>query len=148
MGRAERPFQGAHRPGFPLTMAENLIRSAPRHTERAVGGTTVVEPHGEIDMLTAPPLMARLDDLTAVVHPDLVVDLRALSFIDCAGLRLLCRARNRVLERHGRLRLVTDSGRFLRLLRGAGLSGVFEIYARLPEALAAAPGRSQSAPMG
>lgn len=92
--------------------------------------------------------MARLDNLTAAVHPDLVVDLRAVSFIDCAGLRLLCRARNRVLERHGRLRLVTDSGCFLRILSGAGLDGVFEIYDRLPEALAPTPGRSLSCAAG
>ncbi|WP_055555011.1 STAS domain-containing protein [Streptomyces sp. NBRC 110028] len=119
-------------------MAETFIQSATRHTERAVGGTTVVELRGEIDILTAPALMERLDVLTAVVHPDLVVDLRTLSFIDCAGLALMCRARNRVMARHGRLRLVTDDGRFLRILRGAGLDGVFEIYDRLPEALAAA----------
>lgn len=113
-------------------MAETLTQSGPSHTERAVGGTTVVELHGEIDILTAPPLMECLGDLTAVVRPDLVVDLRTLSFIDCAGMGLLCRARNRVIARHGQLRLVTDSGRFLRILRGAGLEGVFEVYDRLP----------------
>ncbi|MCW7945215.1 sulfate transporter [Streptomyces hygroscopicus] len=126
-------------------MPDTLIRSEPRHTERAVGGTTVVELRGEIDILTALPLGARLDDLTAAVHPDLVLDLRAVSFIDCAGLRLLCRAYNRVMERHGRLRLVTDSARFLRVLSGAGLDGVFQRYDRLPEDLAAMPARCPSA---
>ncbi|MEV6291405.1 STAS domain-containing protein [Streptomyces sp. NPDC051896] len=121
-------------------MVETLISFAPRHTERAIGGTTVLELRGEIDILTAAPLGARLDDLTAVVLPDLVVDLRAVSFVDCAGLGMLCRARNRVVERHGRLRLVTDSNQFLRILRGAGLDGVFEMYDHLPEALAAVPG--------
>ncbi|MFJ4640972.1 STAS domain-containing protein [Streptomyces hygroscopicus] len=121
-------------------MVETLITSAPRHTERSVGGTTVVALHGDIDILTASPLGVRLDDLTAALHPDLVVDLRAVSFIDCAGLRVLCRARNRTVERHGRLRLVTGSGQFLRILGGAGLDGVFEIYDRLSEAVAAVPG--------
>ncbi|MFE1293953.1 STAS domain-containing protein [Streptomyces sp. NPDC058731] len=123
-------------------MVETLVTSAPRHTERAADGTTVVKLRGEIDILTAPSLGARLDDLTAVVLPDLVVDLRAVSFIDCAGLGVLCRARNRVMERHGRLRLITESSQFLRVLSGAGLDGVFEIYDRLPEALTAAPGGS------
>ena len=122
-------------------MVENLITSAPRHTERVVGGTTVIELRGEIDILTAPALGVRLDELTAAVLPDLVVNLCAVSFIDCAGLGVLCRARNRITERHGRLRLVTDSNRFLRVLTGAGLDGVFETYDRLPEDLAAPPGR-------
>ncbi|ARP73370.1 anti-sigma factor antagonist [Streptomyces pluripotens] len=120
-------------------MAETVIRSEFHLTERAVGGTTVVELRGEIDILTALSLAARLDDLTAVVCPDLVVDLRSVSFIDCAGLGLLCRARNRAMERHGRLRLVTEGSRFLRVLHGAGLDGVFERYDRLSEALAAVP---------
>ncbi|MET8944062.1 STAS domain-containing protein [Streptomyces sp. NPDC004542] len=104
---------------------------APQHTERTVGGTTVVELHGEVDILTALPLRARLDDLTAAALPDLVVDLRAVSFIDCSGLGVLCRARNRVAERRGRLRLVTESDQFRRVLRGAGLDGMFEIHDHL-----------------
>ncbi|MGW2642808.1 STAS domain-containing protein [Streptomyces sp. NPDC001348] len=131
-----------------MTMVATLITSAPRHTERVVGGTTVVELSGEIDILTAPSLGARLDDLTAAALPDLVMDLRAVSFIDCAGLRVLCHARNRVMERHGRLRLVTDSHQFLRVLSGAGLVGVFEIYDRLPEALTAVPGGILTAATG
>lgn len=129
-------------------MVETLVMSAPRHAERSVGGTTLVELRGEIDILTAPSLGVRLDDLTAVVLPDLVVDLRAVSFIDCAGLGVLCRARNRVMERHGRLRLLTDSNQFLRILRGAGLDGVFEVYDHLPEALAAVPGGILTAAAG
>lgn len=98
-----------------------------------------MELYGEIDILTAPSVMSCLDELTAPAHPDLVVDLRAVSFIDCAGLGLLCRARKRVLDRHGRLRLVSDSVRLLRVMKAAGLVGAFEISDRLPEALPAAP---------
>ncbi|MGW0205436.1 STAS domain-containing protein [Streptomyces sp. NPDC003233] len=103
-------------------MAETLITFAPRHTERAVRGTTVLELRGEIDILTAPPLGARLDDLRAVVLPDLVVGLRAV---------------------YGRLRLVT-----LRIHFGAGLDGVFEMYDHLPEVLAAVPGGVLTATAG
>ncbi|WP_225102483.1 STAS domain-containing protein [Streptomyces sp. CoH27] len=129
-------------------MVVPLIMAASRHTERAVGGTTVVELHGEIDILTAPPLGARLDDLTAVVLPDLVVDLRGVFFIDCAGLGMLCRARNRVMERHGRLRLVTTGRQFPRILSAAGLDGLFELYDHLPEAVAAVPGGILTAEAG
>ncbi|MEV4859527.1 STAS domain-containing protein [Streptomyces ossamyceticus] len=109
-------------------MAEAHTMPAPCHTERVVGGTTVVELRGEIDLLTAQILAARLDALTAGPCPDLVLDLRPVSFIDCSGLALLCRTRNRVLARCGRLRLIADSPRFQRILRCAGLAGVFATY--------------------
>ncbi|GAA4323939.1 hypothetical protein GCM10023086_50100 [Streptomyces venetus] len=93
----------------------------------------------EIDLLTAPALRARLDLLTAGPRPDLVLDLRPVSFIDCAGLGVLCRARNRVLARRGRLRLVTDSTFLRRVLRHAGLAGVFEVLPGMPEGVAGTP---------
>lgn len=116
-------------------MSEPHTRSAPHHTERVVGGTTIVELCGEIDILTAPPVSARLDALTSASGADLVLDLSAVSFIDCTGLGMLCRIRNRVLARQGRLRLVTDSPGFRRILRCAHLAGVFDLHSHLPEPL-------------
>ncbi|MFE7276088.1 STAS domain-containing protein [Streptomyces sp. NPDC057623] len=113
-------------------MSENHTRSTPPLSVRDVAGTTVVELRGEIDLLAAPALAARLDALTAGTSPDLVLDLRAVSFIDCSGLGVLCRARNRVLARQGRLRLVAHNARFRRVLRLAGLASVFEIHPGLP----------------
>jgi anti-anti-sigma factor len=120
-------------------MSEDDPRSAPHHTERAVGETTVVELRGEIDIFTAPSLAARLDALTVGQHPDLVLDLRATAFIDCTGLGILCRARNRAEARHGRFRLVTDSACFRRILRAVDLAGVFELHPSLGTALARTP---------
>ncbi|MFE0546438.1 STAS domain-containing protein [Streptomyces sp. NPDC058891] len=114
-------------------------RTAPPHTVRTVDETTVVTLYGEIDLVTVIPLVPGLDALTAGTHPDLVLDLRAVSFIDCAGLGVLCRTRNRVRARSGRLRLITGSARFLRILRATGLTGVFDVHPRLSEVLAAAP---------
>ncbi|MEU2287720.1 STAS domain-containing protein [Streptomyces sp. NPDC013178] len=114
-------------------------RSTPHPTEHTVGETTVVELHGEIDIFTAPPLAARLEALTAGPHPDLVLDLRSMAFIDCTGLGVLCRARNRAEAQYGRLRLVTDSAGFRRILRSVGLAGVFELHDSLNEALAGTP---------
>ena len=111
-------------------------RSTPHITEHTVGETTVVELRGEIDILTAPPLAARLDTLTADPRPDLVLDMRSTTFIDCAGLGVLCRARNRTEAQYGRLRLVTDSAGFRRILRAVGLAGVFELHSNLSGALA------------
>ncbi|MGX1561082.1 STAS domain-containing protein [Streptomyces sp. NPDC055506] len=113
-------------------MSENPVGSAPPPAERTVGESTVVTLRGELDVRTAPGLTARLDALTAGPHPDLVLDLRPVAFIDCAGLGILCRARNRVLARHGRLRLVSDSAGFRRVLRHTGLAGAFEVLPCLP----------------
>lgn len=117
-------------------MSDTSIGSTPHPTERTVGGTTVVTVRGEIDLLTAPGLAARLDVLTAGPCPDLVLDLSQVSFMDCTGLGVLCRARNRVMARHGRLRLATDSTLFRLILRHAGLAGVFELLPSLPDDVA------------
>ncbi|MER6632413.1 STAS domain-containing protein [Streptomyces sp. NPDC000987] len=120
-------------------MAETHSSRTPDPTVRTVAGRTVVALRGEIDVLVAPSLSARLDALTSSPSPDVVVDLRAVSFIDCSGLGVLCRVRNRVLARDGRLRLVSDDPGFLRLLRPAGLAGVFHVCTRLSEALTPGP---------
>jgi len=119
-------------------MFKDHEESMPCHTERLAGGTTVVELRGEIDLCTGPPLSARLDALTAGPFPDLVLDLRPVSFVDCSGLRALCRARNRVLARGGRFRLVTESPRLLGILRCVDLGDAFEVLSRLPEGVVSA----------
>ncbi|MGW4566635.1 STAS domain-containing protein [Streptomyces sp. NPDC004561] len=118
-------------------MPENDERPGAAPAPVGQNGPTVLPLHGEIDLLTAPALAERLDALTARPNPDLVLDLRPVAFMDCAGLGILCRTRNRVLARRGRLRLVADSAGFLRMLRAAGLGGVFEVQPRLPESLPA-----------
>jgi anti-sigma B factor antagonist len=120
-------------------MTEFHTTAALRSSERVIAGTTVVELRGEIDLLTAQPLSARLDALTAGPRPDLVLDLGSLSFIDCSGLSALCRAQRRTAARGGRLRLVTGKAGFLRILRHAQLGGLFEIHAGLPTALTSKP---------
>ncbi|GAA2253467.1 hypothetical protein GCM10010145_21550 [Streptomyces ruber] len=113
-------------------MSETHTELMTCYAEHRVGGTAVVELHGEIDIHTAPEVRARLDAVTAGPHPDVVLDLRAMSFIDCTGLSVLCRARNRVLARRGRIRLVSDDDRFLRILRCVRLGRAFEVQPRLP----------------
>ncbi|WP_262056828.1 STAS domain-containing protein [Streptomyces sp. STR69] len=92
---------------------------------RPYGTFTVVEVSGEIDMATAGLVVEHLDAATAVEEPDVLVDLRPVEFLDCSGLRVLCRAERRARERGGRLRIVSDGPRIDRLLRASGLSGRF-----------------------
>ncbi|MET8561851.1 STAS domain-containing protein [Streptomyces flaveolus] len=121
-----------HEPPGSALLARPVTAPTHRNGPGPGPGPTVLALHGEIDLLTASALSERLDALTARPRPDLVLDLRPTEFIDCAGLGVLCRARNRVLARGGRLRLVTDSARFLRMLRVTGLWGVFEVRPTAP----------------
>lgn len=116
-------------------MVEAGSRTADGLRVRGIDGVVVAELRGEIDILTAPALSVRLDALTAPAAPDLVVDLRAVTFLDCRGLAMLCRARNRVLSRGGRLRLVASDGHILRVMRLTRLARVFDVSAGLAEAL-------------
>ncbi|MBC9719080.1 anti-sigma factor antagonist [Streptomyces sp. TRM66268-LWL] len=102
-------------------------------SEHTVCDTTVVEVRGALDILTIPSLNALVDRLTAATdRPDLVLDLRAVSFIDCSGLGALCRARTRVNSRQGRLLLVSADAWFLRILRCTGLARSFDVHAGPP----------------
>lgn len=121
-------------------MNEIRLRSVPDLREHVVDGTTVVELGGEIDILTAPRISARLDALTAGRQPQLVLDLRPVTFIDCSGLAALCRTRGRVLGRCGRLHLVINSPRVLWILNHTGLGNAFDVSPHLPADLSRAPG--------
>ncbi|MEN3584228.1 STAS domain-containing protein [Streptomyces sp. ZYX-F-203] len=101
-------------------------RTTTHVTARRDGETTFVELRGEIDLGSAPRVGARLDALTDASRPDLVIDVRGVTFMDCTGLGLLCRARNRALLRQGRCRLITGGGQVPRLLRATGLDTMFE----------------------
>ncbi|WP_433854833.1 STAS domain-containing protein [Streptomyces kronopolitis] len=103
---------------------------------RAAGGTTLLEIRGELDILAVSVLSDALDDLTGAQGVDLVLDVRAVTFIDCAGLSLLSRARHRTRQRGGRLRLAgaDGDGSVARLLRMTGLEDSFDL---LPDDAAA-----------
>jgi anti-sigma B factor antagonist len=115
-------------------MSEKATNPTVCRTTGTAAGATVVALSGDIDLVARLSLSARLDALTAVPRPDLAVDLRSVSFNDCAGLGLLCRVRDRVLARDGRLRLVTNSASFRRFLARTGLAGIFQMLPELDEA--------------
>lgn len=88
-------------------------------------GRTVVALRDEIDIATATLIAPALDGATSEGSPHVVVDLTEVSFLDCSGLTLLCRARRRALDRDGRFWLVCDCPRILRLLRAGRLHDLF-----------------------
>lgn len=98
-------------------------------------GHTVLELHGEIDILAAVEITPLLDSATSGSTPQIVIDLRPVEFFDCSGLRLLYRARRRVLARDGRLHLVCTQPLILRILKVTGLVHLLPPSASLDEAL-------------
>ncbi|TJZ58966.1 STAS domain-containing protein [Streptomyces piniterrae] len=100
---------------------------------RPADGPVVVRLEGELDLPSAPATKRYLDSLTSGPRPDLVVDLTGVSFFDCCGIGILCRARRRALDRGGRLSLVVTDPRQLRILRKVGLEGAFEVLDTAPD---------------
>ncbi|MFE0103461.1 STAS domain-containing protein [Streptomyces sp. NPDC059009] len=97
--------------------------------------TLVVEVRGDLDILAATRLSPQLEHFAQEPYPCLVLDLRPVSFMDCSGLSLLVRVRRHVVARDGELTLVIDRPFFRRVLRLAGLSGVFVIRDSVGDAL-------------
>ncbi|MCZ9338210.1 STAS domain-containing protein, partial [Streptomyces sp. TRM76130] len=72
-----------------------LTRHLRVHEDR---GYAVLEFHGEIDLAVADEIAPVLDRATGDPGARVVLDLSGVEFFDCSGLRLLVRARQRVLD--------------------------------------------------
>jgi anti-sigma B factor antagonist len=96
-------------------------------SEETTDRYSMVTVTGEVDVATAPSLRSQLDQAIDRGRPLVVVDLRAVTFIDSTGLGVLIRASRRVDERHGALRLVVAEPRILKLFEITGLTELFSI---------------------
>ncbi|GAA4559070.1 anti-sigma factor antagonist [Streptomyces collinus] len=98
-------------------------------------GHTVLEFRGEIDLAAATEIAPHLDRETDRPAARVVIDLSGIDFFDCSGLRLLYRARSRVLDRRGHVLLVCAHPLTLRVLRITGLSRILPPQPTLDAAL-------------
>ena len=98
-------------------------------------GHTVLEFRGEIDIAAAVEIVPYLDRVTARPGSRIVIDLRQVEFFDCSGLRLLYRARSRVLDHDGQLHLVCTHPLTLRIMRVTGLNRLLPPHQTLDAAL-------------
>ena len=115
------PLREALRPRGPVRFAMSEHRAA---------GILTVSVTGELDLLTAPKLVAHVDRLLRVEPGDVVLDLEATQFIDSAGLAILLNLQRRLERRDHRLRVVCDDGPVRRVIE----------MARLEETLGVVPG--------
>ncbi|WP_340374262.1 anti-sigma factor antagonist [Streptomyces sp. SS7] len=116
-------------------MQQEPAADTPHLGVRQERGYTVLEFRGEIDIVAATEIGPRLDEATAGPAPRVVIDLSPIDFFDCSGLRLLYRARRRVLDQDGELRLVCTHPLALRVLKATGLHRLLPPAATLDAAL-------------
>lgn len=101
------------------------------------GGCPVITVAGELDVATAPHLGDVIENLTTGPSTHLVVDLQAVTFMDCSGLHPLI-AGHRRLSPDGALAVVCPAdGTCGRVLELTGVSRLLNLYSSAPAALAA-----------
>src|SRR5437764_10366499 len=91
------PLRGELRPAGPVRFALSEVQKT---------GGTVLAVNGELDLLTAPKLAARIDRIMRRRRGDLVLDLRGAEFIDSVGLSVLLSAHRRLDRASRRLTVV------------------------------------------
>ncbi|WP_432004001.1 STAS domain-containing protein [Streptomyces sioyaensis] len=111
----------------------------------------VVAVQGELDTETGTVLHHQLANQLVHGRQHLVVDLRAVPFMDSSGLSVLIRAGNDARRVEGSLRLAAVSPEVLRLLDLTGISVTMPVHASPEEALfalaaAALPDAAASGP--
>jgi anti-sigma B factor antagonist len=96
-----------------------------------IDGYELLSAEGELDIATAPRMMAALNEALADMDVPLVVDLTEVGFMDSTGLALLMNARRRAVRRGQGFAIVCPGG---------PISRVFEI-ADMVESLRVCPDR-------
>jgi anti-sigma B factor antagonist len=114
---------------------------------RVVDGLTLVTLAGELDLATASALHGDLTRAVAATRPDVAVDLRQVTFMDCSVVSVLVAAYKRVRAAGGCLRLIGDDRGPLRLIRLCKLDRVLCVHDSLEVATATVCHRHQ-APSG
>lgn len=98
-------------------------------------GVQIVSLGGEVDVHTAPRLDEELAGAIETGARRLVVDLAGTSFVDSTVVGVLLRAQQRLDDMDGRLVLVSDDPRILRVFEITGLDSSFAIERSLTETI-------------
>ena len=88
----------------------------------------VIRVEGELDLLTAPKLAARLDGVIRASAMSVVLDLRDVEFMDSAGLQILLNIRRRLVRTSRSLSVICD-GPVRQVIEFARLAGTLGVTA-------------------
>lgn len=106
------PLREALRPAGPVKFQLDANR---------IGDVITIMVEGELDLLTAPKLAARIASLLRRRPADVIVDLSPTGFIDSAGLAMLLNLQRRVERKGKHLRVMCHDGPVRRVIEVARL---------------------------
>jgi anti-sigma B factor antagonist len=92
-------------------------------------GSVVVRLAGELDLRVAGDVAAIVEELLDARFPRVVVDLRALSFLDSSGVHMLVAARRSAERRQAALSLIRGPQNVERVLALTGTESLFTFVA-------------------
>ena len=98
------------------------------------GTYVVLVPEGKFNLVAAPALKARIDDLVASGQSHLIVDLHAVDFIDSSGLGALIGGLKAARQKGGDLRVADAGPQVLAVLKLTNLDRILAPYASVEEA--------------
>jgi anti-sigma B factor antagonist len=96
--------------------------------EQVLGSVTILEPRGRIDSGTAKEFGECLSRVLAAGRPQLVIDLRNISYICSGGFRQLLIAKRSTQEKNGKLAVCGVTGEVKRLFAIGAFDELFPIY--------------------
>jgi anti-sigma B factor antagonist len=90
-------------------------------------GETVISVAGELDMATAPDLVAVLDSVVRQGPGDVIIDLSELSFIDSSGIAALVTGQQELIQQERRLSLRGARPHPMKVFEIAGLLDLLHV---------------------
>ena len=116
--------------------------------EYSASGTHVINVSGEIHVQTAPRFAERLSAAIDKGSRAIVLDLRAVEFVDSTGLSVLLNGLRQVIAAQGAMALVCANPTVLRLFEITSLDETFDIFPERPAAFAHVQERGSAAGRG
>jgi anti-anti-sigma factor len=107
-------------------------------------GYDLLTVEGELDIATAPRMMAALNEAVADLSRPLVVDLSDCVFMDSTGLALLINARRRMVRRKQGFAIVCPSGPIARVFEIADMVESLRVFPDRESARLAATQRARA----
>jgi anti-sigma B factor antagonist len=118
-----------------------------RYPVAVLGGVPIVTAPAEIDASHADRLRAAILGLLTSGHATFVLDMRATTFCDSAGLHVIVRAHKRAQAQGGEARLVITKATVLRVFAITGLDRVIPNFATVREAMLPPPAPAVPRPL-
>src|SRR5947207_406295 len=104
---------------------------------KETGKVTVVAPKGDVDMAVSDEVRQRLTDLVDQGHPQLVLDLGAVMYIDSSGLGALVAAMKHARAAGGDIKVCALESDVRALFEMTRLTKVMSVHGSRQEAIAA-----------